>query len=105
MVSRWALERGSLIIGRADSNDIVIADEAVSGRHALLHVEHDPYFDGLVNISIEDLGSTNGTFVEGRKIERSAVEPEAKIRIAYSDFILLDPARAAPDQTAHMHDG
>jgi hypothetical protein len=25
----------------------VIADEAVSGRHALLHVEQDPYFDGL----------------------------------------------------------
>jgi hypothetical protein len=47
-------------IGADDENDMVLGDDFVSGRHARLR------WDG-VDWLLEDLGSTNGTFVNGRR--------------------------------------
>jgi adenylate cyclase len=51
-----------LVVGRAPSSDIAIFDGTVSRRHAELHVE-----DG--GVSVRDLGSSNGTFRNGERIE------------------------------------
>ena len=48
-------------IGRAHSNDVVLYDRRVSARHAVI----EPSPDGPV---IRDLGSSNGTYVNGRRI-------------------------------------
>lgn len=58
---RTPLSPGMYTIGRRPSNHIVITDPYVSGNHAILLVEPD-----LVNI--EDVGSTNGTFVDDTKL-------------------------------------
>lgn len=58
---RVPLSPGMYTIGRRPSNHIVIPDPYVSGNHAILLVEPD-----LVNI--EDVGSTNGTFVDDTKL-------------------------------------
>ncbi len=52
---------GAMIIGREDADITVAGDTEMSRRHARLRVE-----DGRV--LVEDLGSTNGTFVGGRRI-------------------------------------
>lgn len=57
------LEQKTTTIGRKDDNDIVINNQAVSGRHAQILLEGDAIF-------IEDLGSLNGTFVNGQKITK-----------------------------------
>jgi pSer/pThr/pTyr-binding forkhead associated (FHA) protein len=49
-------------IGRADFNDVVIADPSVSTSHAKLQRRDDIWV-------LVDLGSTNGTFVEGERLE------------------------------------
>ncbi|MBM3454195.1 MAG: FHA domain-containing protein [Bacteroidetes bacterium] len=50
-------------IGRSSENDIVITnDKLVSRFHAVIHFNGESYF-------IEDLGSSNGTFVNGNKIQ------------------------------------
>lgn len=49
-----------LVIGRADA-DVVVDDAEISGRHAVVR----PLPDG---IEVEDLGSLNGTFVDGERI-------------------------------------
>ncbi len=49
-------------IGRSASNDICISDSMVSSSHAILTVNSDG------SVVVEDCGSTNGTFVNGRRI-------------------------------------
>ena len=60
------LTADELSIGRLPENDIVISDESLSGRHARILVR-----DGVV--VLEDLGSTNGTFVNGSQIQEAAL--------------------------------
>lgn len=51
-------------IGRAPANAIQIDDDFVSARHAVISHRDRRWW-------VEDLGSTNGTFVNGRRIDRS----------------------------------
>lgn len=56
---------GPLVIGRSPGSDIVINAGYVSGRHARFAL-----FSGT--LVIEDLGSTNGTMVDGKRIDAPA---------------------------------
>lgn len=57
----YPLEKGELFVGRDLSNDIVINDPEISRRHARLFNQGSGYV-------IEDLGSTNGSFVNGQRL-------------------------------------
>ncbi len=59
--ARFAVRPGVMFLGRLEDNDVIIADDRVSRYHAELH------FEANVCV-IMDLGSTNGTFVNGRCI-------------------------------------
>jgi hypothetical protein len=48
-------------IGRSEESDIFLVDPSVSRNHATLHIEGEA-------VMVEDLGSTNGTFVNGERI-------------------------------------
>lgn len=58
---RWPLAQPVTEIGRWDDNDVVIDDRWVSRYHAQVRREGDKYV-------VQDLGSKNGTFVNGRRI-------------------------------------
>jgi len=59
--TRFPIRNGAISIGRSSASDIVLkSDDYASGRHARL-TRHG----GL--LYVEDMGSTNGTFVNGRK--------------------------------------
>lgn len=57
----FELDQAVVSIGRDYSNDIVINDVEVSRKHARLTIQNDGYI-------LEDLGSTNGTFVNGQRL-------------------------------------
>jgi pSer/pThr/pTyr-binding forkhead associated (FHA) protein len=57
----FELNRNEISIGRDISNDFVINDAEVSRRHAQLTIEGDRY-------KIEDLNSTNGTYIDGQRL-------------------------------------
>jgi hypothetical protein len=59
--------RGPWTVGRSDENDVVIPDPNVSRRHARL----SRLDNGFV---VEDLGSTNGTLLDGAPIDRERIE-------------------------------
>lgn len=58
------LSKNELTIGRESGNDIVIDNKGVSRKHVRVFLENDGY-------SIQDLGSTNGTFVNGNQLTAS----------------------------------
>jgi pSer/pThr/pTyr-binding forkhead associated (FHA) protein len=66
-VKEYELDKENLTIGRKPDNDIHIDNLAVSGNHAkILTILNDSF--------IEDLGSTNGTFIAGNKITKHALQ-------------------------------
>jgi len=57
-----------LVLGRRDSCDLVVQDESVSRRHAMLEPRQGKW-------QLTDLDSTNGTFVNGERIRNRIMEP------------------------------
>jgi serine protease Do len=87
---------GDLLIGRlADSDDGRLADDLeLSRRHA--RITHLP--DGA--IEIEDLGSTNGTYVNGQRLmTRRRLEPGDVIEVGQTKLSLLDASGRAAQPT------
>jgi hypothetical protein len=78
---RLELPHEPLTIGRGPLNDLqLVDDDFASGRHALI----DPRRDG---VWVEDLGSTNGTFVNGVRLTTSRRLTSGDIvRIGETDF-------------------
>jgi pSer/pThr/pTyr-binding forkhead associated (FHA) protein len=66
-IKEFKLDKETLTIGRKQANDIHIDNLAVSGNHAKI-------FTILNESFIEDLDSTNGTFVAGNKISKHALQ-------------------------------
>jgi hypothetical protein len=76
-----------IVIGRSGDLDMVLAEDMVSRRHARILFQPDGLF-------IEDLSSTNGTFVNGEKIKRAALREGDRVlvgtsilKVVYSDAI------------------
>lgn len=64
VVKEIVLEKEVTTIGRKPDNDIVIDNQAVSGHHAAIKIEGDV-------LTVEDLGSLNGTFLNSQKISKA----------------------------------
>ena len=70
---------GALTFGRGDDNNVVLLDDGVSQSHAKLCEEDGAFF-------VEDLGSSNGTFVQGVRIKKIELKNAQQIRIGSSTF-------------------
>ena len=77
-----------LVVGRASDAGIVLVEEMVSRRHArFLLSGHE--------LMVEDLGSTNGTFVNGEKIQRSPLKEGDRVLIGTSILKVVTSDAAA----------
>jgi len=79
-----------IIVGRSSDVDMVLVEDMVSRRHARLEC--------IEEISIEDLGSTNGTFVNGERIKKSKLQEGDRVLIGTSiiKVVLADSAAVIP---------
>lgn len=76
------IESGSLVVGRSTACDVAIADRFLSRQHARLFRSGDSWF-------VKDLGSRNGTFVNGRRVDSPAeVRPGDLITLSASQIRL-----------------
>lgn len=71
----FPLAASPLLLGRAQEASVVLDDDYASGRHARLYPQGSQWF-------LEDLGSTNGTFVGDERLSRAhRIDPGQRIRI------------------------
>ncbi len=96
----------TISIGRRSSNDVCIPDLSVSGNHALITQEGDEFW-------LEDLNSTNGTYINGQVVQRQAIHDNdeiiiGKIRITFlgskTDFAEVVAGEGESESTAVSSD-
>ncbi len=80
-----------IVVGRSSDLDMVLVEEMVSRKHARIAYENDA-------IVIEDLGSTNGTFVNGEKIKRAQLKEGDRVLIGTSILKVIAMEGAPQEQ-------
>jgi pSer/pThr/pTyr-binding forkhead associated (FHA) protein len=71
-----------VVVGRSSDLEVVLVEDMVSRRHARIYWESE-------QIQIEDLGSTNGTFVNGEKVRRASLKEGDRVLIGTSILKLV----------------
>ena len=84
-----------IIIGRSSDLDMVLVEDMVSRRHAKIATTD-------TEVTISDMGSTNGTFVNGEKISTSPIREGDRILVGTSiiKMVAVDPAANAHQSEA-----
>ena len=76
---RHELDRRVTVLGRSKECDVVVDDPSVSRRHAEVHQADD-------GIWFVDLGSTNGSEVNGKRVDRARLQPGDTILVGQTEF-------------------
>lgn len=88
---RHNLNRGRTVIGRGTDADITISDAGTSRRHV------EVLWDGE-RAMVRDLGSTNGTLLDGRKVSEAPLSPDSVIKIGRTPITFRVIARTTSPQ-------
>ena len=80
----YEITAGETLIGRNPTTDITLLDEGISREHALIA------FDSESRVyTIEDLQSTNGTKVNGKRVRSATLSHDDEIQIGHTRFQFL----------------
>src|SRR5262245_48082573 len=93
----WELELkpGPNFIGRGSDNDFTIADPSVSSKHCRIDVAED-------GVTILDLGSTNGTFVNLKQVQQAHLDNDQCFRLGNVELRLQCQHAAGADEPLHI---
>ena len=94
------LEKQRTTIGRDTSNDIKLDDELASKAHAVIEIISS---EDEITFLLQDLNSTNYTFVNDIPIELHKLKDGDLIRIGMSDFRFISQDPASMDETAQLY--
>ena len=93
LIEEFALSKERTTIGRKPHNDIQIDNLAVSGEHAIIMTILNDSF-------LEDLGSTNGTLVNGQPVKKHFLQSSDTIEIGKYKLKYMNEAAGSRSQTA-----
>jgi hypothetical protein len=93
IISEYPVDNRSISIGRKHGNDIQLNDLTVSGRHALINGTSEDH------VTVEDLGSTNGTLVNGNHIKKVRLKHGDIIQTGHHQFTFLNEGGAKYEPT------
>lgn len=85
----------NITIGRSTTNQVVIDDATVSAQHAVIEKAETGY-------QIRDLGSTNGVYVNGKRLLISPIQPTDNIVIGTHNFRLVEELPNDLQQTVRI---
>lgn len=96
--TEYLIKPGTNTIGRRQDNDIVIDDEAASRKHAQIHLD-----ESTDSLTVRDLGSRNGTFINRRRLTENfafKLAPNDILRIGTYEIMVNQPADLGADEAA-----
>jgi type II secretory pathway predicted ATPase ExeA len=101
IVQRMVLDTRRVLIGRDADNDLAVASEFISRHHAQISFYRGSYW-------IMDLKSTNGTYVNGKRVRRARLCDRDIIAVGHHRVVFHDPSERGDskkvDTTAHLSD-
>jgi len=90
ILGEYPLDKETLTIGRKPNNDITVENLAVSGQHArVITILQDSF--------LEDLNSTNGSYVNGKLIQKHALQHGDVIKIGKHELLYQNEETAMTD--------
>lgn len=98
-IKRVRLSKDRTTLGRRPDNDIVLSDMGVSGEHCVFDLV------GLTDVYVEDLKSTNGIFLNGRKVHRQLLSDHDVLAVGRSRIEFLTastPGDFGPTSTMRL---
>lgn len=87
-----------IVLGRADACDVVLSDSSISSEHARLSLDGDGW-------RVANLLSTNGTFVNDKRVSNDVLRHGDRLRLGRVEFIFQEPDRAASGESAAKASG
>jgi pSer/pThr/pTyr-binding forkhead associated (FHA) protein len=100
VVNRFDVEDKGIKFGRTSRNQVQIDDKAVSGDHAVIVKSVDD--KGAAVYFIQDLDSTNGTFVNEKRIDQQQLHHNDSIRIGLNMFTFIDENEQNMEKTSEI---
>jgi len=101
VVSEIDMSRGDFTIGRNHGNSLQLDDGVVSGAHAVIKLEPSPYLPEIFDITINDLDSTNGTYVNNTLIKEQEIKHGDSIRVGSYEYKVFDDQSTDGTQTEY----
>jgi pSer/pThr/pTyr-binding forkhead associated (FHA) protein len=96
LVKEVSLSKKRTTLGRRPYNDVVLENLAVSGRHACL-IQEDQ------RVTIEDLDSTNGTYVNGRAVKKQVLQENDTVEIGNFKITFATESSSAEEAQDSQH--
>ena len=97
LASQFYVLQPKTVVGRSSECDLTIDSDLLSRRHAEISIEND-------QLRIVDLGSSNGTYLNGVKIEDASAGPGDELRFDKQTFIIVGPSSAPPPEDSDEND-
>lgn len=98
---KFELDRDEIFIGRNPQNQVPLDDASISGRHCSITRDQRKYF-------LVDLGSTNGTRLNGAPVTKASLRPKDIIQVGSIELMFngqdVDIAAAASYETAEIEE-
>jgi DNA-binding CsgD family transcriptional regulator len=83
-IREFSLAKDKLLLGRSTQCDLFVLDPTISRKHAEITVHG-------IDVTVTDLGSRNGTYVDGNRIGSSVVRQGQIVTFGRLDFVLAGP--------------
>jgi len=89
---RHPLAPPGLVVGRGSEADLRINDPGISRRHIEIRVQVN---GNRLSVEAIDLGSTNGSVVDGRRVQQALLHDGSTVLIGNTTLVVRDPSRAS----------
>ncbi|NOQ89664.1 MAG: FHA domain-containing protein [Gammaproteobacteria bacterium] len=100
VTNKFQLEKAALRFGRTSKNEVQIDDLAVSNLHAQIVCENND--QGKTIYFLDDLGSTNGSFINETRIDKQQLHHKDSLRIGWNIFTFIDEDEVNLEKTSEI---